>query len=297
MSDFTTTAQALQNFQAKQPYFIGIDSDGCVFDSMEIKHKECFCPEFILHFGLQRVASLARECWEFVNLYSKSRGANRFLAVLEALDLLRERPETKERGANVPELPGLREWVKREKTLGNATLKTELARTGNEDLQRVWEWSNDVNRAVERLVMDVPPFPAARVFLEKAHKQADLMVVSQTPSEALDREWEEHGIHSYVRLIAGQELGTKTDHFRIAAAGKYGENRMLMIGDAFGDLKAGKASNALFYPIIPGQENQSWQRLHDEALPKFLEGTYAGDYEAGLMKEFEARLPSTPPWK
>ena len=59
-------------------FLVGIDSDGCVFDSMELKHKECFIPAFINHYDLQGVSKYAREAAEFVNLYSKSRGANRF---------------------------------------------------------------------------------------------------------------------------------------------------------------------------------------------------------------------------
>ncbi len=62
----------------KHDFLVGIDSDGCVFDSMELKHKECFIPAFINHYELQGVSKYAREAAEFVNLYSKSRGANRF---------------------------------------------------------------------------------------------------------------------------------------------------------------------------------------------------------------------------
>ena len=104
-------SQVLRDLKPEHGFFIGIDSDGCVFDSMEIKHKECFCPNYINHFGLQAVSKYAREVWEFVNLYSKTRGCNRFYAVLRALDLLRDREETKARGVRVPELKGLREQV------------------------------------------------------------------------------------------------------------------------------------------------------------------------------------------
>ena len=69
----------------KHDFLVGIDSDGCVFDSMELKHKECFVPNFINHYGLQGVSKYAREAAEFVNLYSKSRGANRFPALAEQL--------------------------------------------------------------------------------------------------------------------------------------------------------------------------------------------------------------------
>ena len=81
-------AQVLRDFKPTKEFFIGIDSDGCVFDSMEIKHKECFAPMFIKHFSLQAVSKYAREVWDFVNLYSKTRGANRFPALSRALNLL-----------------------------------------------------------------------------------------------------------------------------------------------------------------------------------------------------------------
>ena len=69
--------EKLKSLKPQKEFFIGIDSDGCVFDSMEIKHKECFIPQYIGHFGLQPVARWARETWEFVNLYSKTRAVNR----------------------------------------------------------------------------------------------------------------------------------------------------------------------------------------------------------------------------
>ena len=65
------SAQPLRDFKPQAKFFVGIDSDGCVFDTMEIKHKECFAPMFIKHFHLQAASKYAREDWEFVNLYSK----------------------------------------------------------------------------------------------------------------------------------------------------------------------------------------------------------------------------------
>ena len=82
-----------------------------------------------------------------------------------------------------------------------------------------------------------------------------------------------------------------------AAGGKYPPNKMLMIGDAPGDFKAAKRNHALFFPIEPGHEEASWQRLHNEGLVRFFAGTYAGDYEAMLVKAFDASLPEKPHWK
>jgi phosphoglycolate phosphatase-like HAD superfamily hydrolase len=292
MSDAT---QALRDFKPSREFFIGIDSDGCVFDSMEIKHKECFTPMFIKHFNLQAVSKYAREVWDFVNLYSKTRGANRFPALVRALNLLRERAEVKARGVKVWDTKPLEDWIARETKLGNATLRKEVE-AGNKTLEPVLAWSLAVNRAVEDIVSGVPPFPLFRESLHQMNAKADVIVVSQTPTEALVREWEEHGIKDEVQLIAGQELGTKTEHLQFAANGKYAPEKMLMIGDAPGDFKAGKANNALFYPINPGAEEKSWERFHNEALDCFFTGQYAGKYEAQLVKEFEARLPEKPGW-
>ena len=289
--------EILREFKPKHEFFVGLDSDGCVFDSMEIKHKECFIPNIIKYWDLQPVAKYAREAAEFVNLYSKWRGTNRFPALLMVFDLLKERPEVQRRGVKIPEVPSLREYVNSGVPLSNATLKEAVEKTGDPILKKTLEWSEAVNRTIADIVKGVPPFPYVRESLEKLRNKADIIVVSQTPTEALEREWKEHGIDKYVDLIAGQELGTKTEHIRLAAGGKYKPDHMLMVGDAPGDLKAARANNALFYPINPGHEEESWQRFYEEAIDRFFEGTYAGDYERKLIEEFEKLLPEIPPWK
>ena len=65
INEFT---QPLIDLQPSTDFLVGIDSDGCVFDSMEIKHKECFIPNIIKFWGLQAVSKYAREAAEFVNL-------------------------------------------------------------------------------------------------------------------------------------------------------------------------------------------------------------------------------------
>lgn len=288
-------AQVLRDFQPKHDFFIGIDSDGCVFDSMEIKHKECFAPMFVKHHNLQAVSKYAREVWDFVNLYSKTRGANRFPALTRALNLLRDRPEVQARNVNVPSYPALDEWMERETKLGNATLAAEVE-GGNEGLAHIKVWSDGVNEQVADIVHGVPPFPLLRQTLEKALGQADMMVISQTPCDALEREWAEHDISKFVEIIAGQEMGTKTEHLKFAAVDNYAAEKILMIGDAPGDHKAAKANGVLFFPILPGREEDSWERLHGEALDRFFAGTYAGEYEEELFAEFDDCLPENPSW-
>ena len=289
-------AQVLRDFNPAREFFIGIDSDGCIFDSMEIKHKECFAPMFIKHFDLQAVSKYAREVWEFVNLYSKDRGANRFPALSRAVKLLGARPQVRARGVTLPDLTALDAWILRETKLGNATLNAEV-KNGNRGLEQVKRWSDAVNAQIEDIVKGVPPFPLVRECLQKINTAADAMCISQTPAEALKREWAEHRIDRFVKIIAGQEMGTKTEHLKFAAAGKYGAEKILMIGDAPGDFKAARANRALFFPVNPGREEASWERLFKEGLDRFFAGTYAGDYETALVSEFDACLPETPPWQ
>jgi hypothetical protein len=111
MADYSEAARPLAELEPKHKFFVGIDSDGCAFDSMEIKHKECFCPNTIKYWDLQPVSKYAREAAEFVNLYSKFRGINRWPALVMVFDLLRERPEVQARGVAIPEAPRIREFI------------------------------------------------------------------------------------------------------------------------------------------------------------------------------------------
>ena len=287
----------LKAHQPSKEYFVAIDSDGCAFDTMEIKHKECFIPNIINYWELQPVSKYARAAAEFVNLYSKWRGINRFPALTMTFDLLEDWDKVQERGVTIPKAPNLRRWIETESKLGNPALEAYCQGHDELDMHQALRWSQAVNDTVAGMVRGVPPFPHVRESLEKAQEVADILVCSATPHEALTREWEEHDIAKYPFSIAGQEQGKKAEHIQMAASGRYDTSKMLMIGDAPGDMKAARANKALFFPILPGDEDKSWKRFHDEALDKFLAGEYAGDYEAALIEEFDSYLPDMPPWK
>lgn len=289
--------ETLKKMKPQKDFFIGIDSDGCVFDTMEIKQQECFIPNTIKYWQLQQVSEYVRETGEFVNLYSKWRGMNRFPSLVMIFDLLKDRPEVVEREVTIPEAKSLREWIKKETKLSNSVLKATVEKTGDPVLKNTLQWSEAVNRAVTDKVKNIPPFPFVRESLEKAREKADVVVISATPLEALQREWEEHGIAQYVRAICGQEVGNKDEHIALAAGGKYKNEHILMVGDAIGDMKAAKKNEALFYPINPGKEDESWERFYEEALDRFFAERYAGTYELKLIEKFEKYLPSIPPWE
>jgi phosphoglycolate phosphatase-like HAD superfamily hydrolase len=289
-------AEQLRQLTATKSFFIGIDSDGCAFDTMEVKHKQCFCPNFIHLWGLDPIAGPAKEAWEFVNLYSRSRGLNRFLALRESIMLLANHPGVADHLSILPDLRDLDTWIASETKLGEPALERYASTTSSATIARALEWSRAVNRSVAKTVHGISPFPFMQKSLEKMAGQADIIVVSQTPLEALEREWKEHDIDRFVRFIAGQEHGTKTEHIELAAGGKYAPGQTLMIGDAPGDREAAIANGIRFFPIVPGLENASWERFYTEALDRFLNDTFDEDYQKALTDEFNAHLPETPPW-
>lgn len=281
------------DYMPRNSRLVCIDSDGCAFDTMELKHKECFCPATVQAWGLQAISRYARQAWEFGNLYSKDRGRSRFHELVLLFDLLEKHPGVREMGFELPDISSFRRWVKQAQVLNNDAL---AKRSQDPVLRRALEWSLDMNERVTGMVQGVPPFPGLRESLAQLAGQADIAVVSATPHEALQREWEEHGLMAQVAIMGAQEDGSKREI--IAALGRhYEKDCVLMIGDAPGDREAALANGALFYPIVPGDEMRSWRCFSKEGVKRFLQGTFAGEYEQGLLAVFDKSLPDTPPWQ
>jgi phosphoglycolate phosphatase-like HAD superfamily hydrolase len=287
----------MKSLPKNNEFFIGFDSDGCVFDSMEVKHKECFCPAFIKHYNMQSASKYAREIWDFVNLYSKTRGCNRFWAIYHSMKFIAQRPEILARGCKPADTTELEKWMANESKLGNPALEAYLEKVDSAELRQALAWSKEVNARVADMVHGVPPLPGVKEVLASASKKADLIVVSQTPLEALEREWAENGMIQYVNLICGQEHGTKAEHIKYSTEGKYAADCVLMVGDAPGDYKAAAKNNALFFPIVPGREEASWAELLNNGLNKFFNKEFAGAYQQQLLDEFDASLPENPNWQ
>ena len=290
----------LKAFRPKHDFFVGIDSDGCAFNSMEVKHNDGFSVSLIKHFGLAGISRQVHQVWDFVNLYSKTRGINRFKSIVLVCDFLKELPKVQSSGVVVPNFSYLRDWIENETSLGNPALAAKIdssTRAEKKELEQVMAWSLGVNNMIEQVVHNLPPFPGVRDSLQKLHGKADVLVVSATPYEALKREWDEHEITAYVALIAGQEMGSKTEHLTISASDRYPSERILMVGDSPGDLKAAQSVDALFFPINPGEEELSWQSFLKEGIDKFFSGKFAGDYQQELIQKYEVFLPEHPSWR
>ncbi len=290
------TRDHLLNLRPRFTSFVGIDSDGCIFPTMEIKQKHCFHSLIISFWKLEPVENALREAAEFVNLHSLHRGQNRFPCLLTTFELLRDHPGVRQTGFQAPSTRALREFCESGLPLGNPALEKRVQETGDPDLQRLLQWSLAVNESVAKTVKNIKPFRWVLESLRDVRAHSDVICVSQTPTEALVREWAEHDLLQYVEVIAGQELGTKSEHLTLATSNRYKPDHVLMMGDAPGDLKAARAVGAHFFPINPGHEESSWERFYHESYGLFLKGQYDERYEAALVEEFKRLLPERPPW-
>ncbi len=290
-------ARELVDFIPTKDFFVGIDSDGCAMDAMDIKHQECFTPCSIRLWDLQPISTIARETALFVNLGSVTRGLNRWLALRQLLDELRDRADVAERGVTIPEYPELTAFIESPYPLSDTGLAAWAAENPSPTADRMIAWGDAVNASIADMVHGCGPFPGVRAAMEAMYDRVDEMTVSATPVEALRREWAEHGLAQYMHVIAGQEMGSKAEHVQYAAVGKYPANHIMLIGDAPGDRDAAAKVGCLFYPILPGEEKRSWLRFTAEALPKFLDGQFEGAYQASLIAEFDAKLPDVVPWE
>ncbi len=244
---------------------LAVDSDGCVFDSMTEKHTRVFTPQLIRIWNLEPVAELAGELALEINLYSGTRGLNRFAALHIFFERLRS-SLTEETWVQLglPDMAPLEDWVARGETLSQSALEKSPRLPGG-ILDRALAWSRAVNDGVA-LLPPAQPFPAAAESLRTLSKHLEIRVVSSANHDALLREWSEAGLADLVAVLGGQEQGTKAEQLR-TASDAHDASEVLMVGDAEGDRLAADEAGTNFFHIRPGQENESWTELNTRLLP------------------------------
>ena len=273
---------AVDNFDREKDFLICIDSDGSAIDTMTEKHQKCFGPEAVKVWNLENIEDQFLKKWDKVNLYSNTRGINRFKALLKTFNELRSE------GFDLPKINNVENWTKNSSELSNPALKEEINnKNDSRDLKIALQWSQQVNQKISELEKDISKvFDNVKNALQKIADRADLAVVSSANHEALVEEWQSYDLDKFVKVILGQEAGSKADNIKDLKAKGYAENNILMIGDAPGDLEAAQANNVSFYPIVPCEEEESWQKFVEEAADKFLNGKYQGKYEKELINNF-----------
>ncbi len=270
-------------FEKKHEYVVCIDSDGCAMDTMTIKHVRAFGPCLVKEWGLEKWEKEILERWNVINLYSRTRGINRFKGLAMML---------KEVDASFVRIPGAEKlcaWADNAKELSNDALKEKLPE--DEIFKKALSWSISVNKTVEALPSElVCPFEGVSEAFDSIDGKADIVVVSSANPEAVRNEWGRYGLLRHVDLICTQEIGSKAFCISKVLEKGYDTGKVLMCGDAPGDLDAAKTNGVLYFPILAGREAESWKKLKEEALTLFLDGKYEGAYQDRMIREFEANL-------
>lgn len=274
-------------------HLVALDSDGSVFPNMPLKF-ELMRDSILDHFELRGVATAAAEVIRFFNLESRWRGRHRFILLLRIMERLPDHPAVRAARLNIPDLAPLRRYLEQGGELSHEAL--EAAAAGDAVLERVVAWSRDFSARLAELP-PTPPMPEAVAALRRLSQEAVWVVVSQAPREQLIREWTAAGLLGCVADVRGSEAGSKARQIRAALADfGFSADRAMVVGDAAGDLDAARETGALFFPIRPGRESESWRRLLSDAWPAFRAGDRSAELWQREVAAFEAAWPSEPPW-
>ena len=272
---------ALDDFRALRRFAVCVDSDGCAMDTMNIKHFRCFGPCMVKEWKLENWQEPILDRWNVINLFSGTRGINRFKGLAMALQ------EINARYTPIDGVELLAAWAETAPELSNDAV---AAKAGEHPVfEKALRWSRAVNAAIEALPPEeVKPFPHVKEALAAAHDRADVVVVSSANPEAVREEWKRFGLLEHVDLLCTQEMGSKA--YCIRRLKEKGYEAILMCGDAPGDEQAARENQVLYYPILVNQEGESWQLFLAEGLDRFLQSGFAGAYQQSLLDAFHTNL-------
>ena len=274
----------IKEFRKTRDFLICIDSDGCVMDTMDVKHMRCFGPCLVYEWDLGEYRDEIIRLWRKVNLLSVSRGVNRFQGLAQVLKNIHENY------TQVEGLEGYLGWAGSAQELSDKSLEEAYEKTGNICMKKAMDWSRLVNQSMA-MVSDTkkPPFEGTEDALRLAREQADIVILTAANRQEINKEWEVFELAQYTDLLMAQEDGRKEECLKELLEKGYEKDHVLMVGDAPADLAAAQAAGVLFYPILAYQERESWENF-SEALDHFTNEDYAGSYQEERIKEFQENL-------
>ena len=267
--------KTLNEYVKRKDYLICVDSDGCAMDTMDIKHFRCFGPCMVTEWDLEEWETPILDRWNEVNLYTMTRGINRFKGLAMAL------AEINEKYRSIEDLDTLCRWVETSPALSNDALQQAIAANpGSTSLPKALNWSVAVNKAIQALPeSEIKPFALAREALAFAHEKADVAIVSSANLGAVLEEWEKHELLPHTDIVLAQNVGSKAYCIAELLKKGYDPDKVLMCGDAPGDLQAAEKNGVFYFPILVRNEKESWKEFMEKGFSHLLNGTYEGAYQ------------------
>ena len=272
---------SLESFEKKKEYLICVDSDGCAMDTMDIKHIRCFGPCMVEEWGLSQWGEPILKRWNDINLYTMTRGINRFKGLVKMLT------EVNTEYCEIEDLASLEKWVEESDELSNPALKKAIEATDSICLKKALSWSQNVNESINQLPFEAKkPFEGVKEGLAHAHEYADVAIVSSANLQAVVEEWELYGLLDHVDVILAQNAGSKAYCIQELVKHGYDKEKVMMTGDAPGDHDAAKKNGVFYYPILVRHEKESWIEFKETAVSRLVDGTYGGEYQQKKVDEF-----------
>jgi len=280
------TVKSLTEYDKKKEWLVCVDSDGCAMDTMDIKHIRCFGPCMVEEWGLEKWREDILARWNDINLYTMTRGINRFRGLAIALS------EIHGRYRSIEGVEALVKWAEYSPELSGDALAKQIAAHPEEIVfQKALAWSKAVNRAITELPEEEKlPFDGVKEALALAHQRADVAIVSSANPDAVLEEWGKHGLLEHTDIVLSQNAGSKAFCIGALLEKGYDRSHVLMCGDAPGDLDAAEENGVYYYPILVRHEKESWDEFVETALPRLMDGTYGGDYQARKNRDFRKNL-------
>ncbi|MCD8334392.1 MAG: HAD family hydrolase [Clostridiales bacterium] len=275
----------LETFQKKKDFLICVDSDGCAMDTMDIKHIRCFGPCMVEEWGLQQWWEPILKRWNDINLYTMTRGINRFKGLALMLR------EVNDQYTKIDDLEALEDWAANSDELSNSAIAKAIEETGSPCLKKALSWSKSVNEAINALPFEVKkPYEGVREGLAYANQKADVVIVSSANLGAVMEEWELYKLLDHVDLVLAQDTGSKAFCIQELLKKGYDPANVLMTGDAPGDYDAAKKNGVYYYPILVKHEKESWVEFRETAVDKLVGGEYGGAYQEEKVAAFLQNL-------
>ncbi|MBQ7868464.1 MAG: HAD family hydrolase [Clostridia bacterium] len=272
----------LTSFKPQKDFLICVDSDGCAMDTMDIKHIRCFGPCMVKEWTLEKWSDEILARWNAINLYTMTRGINRFKALAMALT------EIHDKYCTIEDIADLVQWAETSDELSNAALERTIGlQLKSVSLRKALAWSVDVNKCINKLPDECKvPFDLAKEALAFAHERADVAIVSSANLDAVLEEWERFGLLEHTDIVLAQNAGSKAFCIGELLKKGYACSNVVMCGDAPGDLQAAEKNGVFYYPILVKHEKESWQEFISEGFERLVSQQYAGEYAALKRKQF-----------
>ena len=276
------------SFEKKHDFLVCVDSDGCVMDTMNCKHFNCFGPCMVTEWGLEAWKEEILDRWNVINLFSMTRGINRFKGLAMALK------EIDGKYKKIIGVDALVEWAENAPALSNDAVAKAAADASDADAKLVFEkalsWSKAVNAAIVALDESLKvPYAGAKEGLAAAHIFADVAMVSSANRDAVEEEWGKFGLLEHTDIVLAQDVGSKAACIAAMLKFGYDPDKVVMVGDAPGDCDAAEKNGVHYYPILVNHEKESWEEAVAVAFGKLQSGEYA-PYDAQKKQEFLTNL-------